>query len=64
MRIEVYLDGMEYVGVSNEDTADDASSSFHANIGVASGFRMNLIDGSWLVLGKDACQRAHFIFTN
>jgi hypothetical protein len=63
MRMEIFLDGEHYFGKRTEkEDAGNLSDKFYEVASNMDSFRMELEDGSFLVLGKDATQRAHIIF--
>lgn len=63
MRIELFLDGKIYKSKkTNEATAEETAEKLFEIIAEMNRFKMELEDGSFLVFGKDAVQRAHFLF--
>lgn len=62
MRMEIFLDGEHYFGKRCEEDASKLSDEFYNIAAKMDSFRMELEDGSFLVLCKDSVQRAHLIF--
>lgn len=62
MRLQIVLDGVTYISQPIDQIGFvDAAESLFKDMGVTHCYQMFLEDGI-LVLGKDAVQKAHFIF--
>jgi hypothetical protein len=62
MRVEVTLDGKTYVGVNDcSKTVEEMSRYLYEVLGTTTAFKLKLLNGEYLVIGKDACSRAVFI---
>lgn len=63
MKPEVFLDGERYFGKRDDSvSAKEIADEFYSIAQDMGGLRVELEDGSFLVLSKEATQRAHLLF--
>lgn len=64
MQGKVIIDGKEYIGKDNDETnVEDAAEKLFSNIAKLDSYQMELQSGGFFIIGKEAIQRAVFIFT-
>lgn len=63
MQTIVFLDGQRYESIiSKDEEAKNVANALYGLVGTMDRFKLELKNGGFLVLGKEAAQRAHFIF--
>lgn len=63
MQVKVILDGKEYIGADcSEVTAEEAAEHFYKILNNLDTYQMKMAGCGFLVIGKEAIQRAVFLF--